>query len=216
MPFDYETGAECIQEINRELLRIGRDRCNHLRDETQLSAVILLLLRTTSLFRSMVRLLQAEELDAFDAVRRAFFEAWNLAFQFRLTAFCEDVTRWQAQENQAWSARLGDLERYARERGHRTPNLGRDYGMLSRLAHPTRDAAENSAALQISRYANNPQVHTIERAREHLENGLNGILYRIVWLTIDQHEDFIDIPVNEGHLRTAAQYAENYEDIARE
>jgi hypothetical protein len=73
-----------LKESEAELLRIGRTKCNYLRDPSQLSAVIFLLMRAASLFRSVLSILQSGQLDACDAVRRAYLETWLLAFEFRL------------------------------------------------------------------------------------------------------------------------------------
>jgi hypothetical protein len=70
-----------LREIEGELLRIGSTKCNKLRDESQLSAVIFLLIRGVSLFRSVLLLLSLSSLDACDAVRRAYLETWLLAFE---------------------------------------------------------------------------------------------------------------------------------------
>jgi hypothetical protein len=44
------------------------------------------------------------DLDAFDAVRRTFFESWHLAFQFRLENTRGEIGRWFALEPDSWSA----------------------------------------------------------------------------------------------------------------
>jgi hypothetical protein len=81
---NYDQIFGCLDELDRELLRIGAEQCDFLRRRNQHTAVVLLLLRSSSLLRSVVRLYRSVELDAFDAVRRAFFESWQLAFQFRM------------------------------------------------------------------------------------------------------------------------------------
>jgi hypothetical protein len=80
----YEVVAHCIQEAaESELLRTGTEHCGCLTKKDQLSAVVLLLLRSTSLFDSMIELLAMRRLDGYDAVRRAYLETWLLPFQFR-------------------------------------------------------------------------------------------------------------------------------------
>jgi hypothetical protein len=113
MAQDYEQIFKCLDEVEQELLRVGRDRCDFLRWENQLSAVILLLLRSASLFRAMTKLLHSVELDAFDAVKRAFLESWQLAFQFRLDNARGEVGIWLARTADSWSADIGRLEAYA-------------------------------------------------------------------------------------------------------
>jgi hypothetical protein len=133
-PPDYNQILGCLDELDRELFRVGADQCNFLRQQNQLTAVVLLLLRSSSLLRSVLRLYRSEDLDAFDAVRRSFFESWHLAFQFRLENVRGEIGRWFAGESDSWSADLGRLEEYARSRGLRAPGIGVLYGRLSGLA----------------------------------------------------------------------------------
>lgn len=213
MPNGYDVILRCTEELERELLRIGRERCDHLRQESQLSAVVFLLLRVISLFRSMVELLRNDSLDAFDAVRRAFLEGWLLAFQFRRRESADDAARWLARRPDSWNPRIGQLEEYARTRGHGAPNLGRDYGDLSELAHPTRSAAENSVALVTARLGVNIEAHHVEEAKLALERGLPGTLYRLAWLVLDEHEDLIPLYTDENNLRVTSQFANEYPHI---
>jgi len=212
-PMNYDLTLRCLDETERELLRVGEQRCGFLRQESQLTAVILLLLRCVSLFRSMVGEFRSERLDAFDAVRRAFLEGWNLAFQFRMTNAAGEAARWLARQPNSWSADIGRLEEYARGRGHGAPNLGRDYGELSGLALPTPDAAENSAALIVRRLGLDPNNQTILQSITALQEGIPGMLYRLIWLVVDDHEDFIPLGVDENNMPAAAQFAEEHPAI---
>jgi hypothetical protein len=93
---DYELILRCLNETEQELLRIDAERCEHLRQNNQLTAVLLLLSRCVSLFRSMVEEFRSERLDAFDAVRRAFLETWLLAMQLRMATAAGEAARWLA------------------------------------------------------------------------------------------------------------------------
>ncbi len=210
MPADYEMILRCIEEVDRELVRIAAERCDFLRQETQLSGVLLLLLRSTLLFRSMVELLRSRHLDAFNAVHRAFLESWLLAFQFRLKDSADEVGRWLARRPGSWSPRVRQLEEYARSRGHGAPNLGRDYGQLSELAHPTRNAAENSVALVTARLGVSDEEHMLVQEITALEESLPAMLYRIVWLVLDEHQDFIALHVDERNVPSAVQFVEQH------
>lgn len=212
MALDYEEIFDCLEEVERELLRVGGERCDFLQRKNQLSAVILLLLRSASLFRTMTKLLRSEELDAFDAVRRAFLESWHLAFQFRLSDARGQVGRWLAGTPQSWSADIGRLETYARQRGQDAPNLGQDYGGLSELAHPTRSATENSAALIVRRLGMSEleEAQTIESSIRDLELSLSAMLYRLLWLVLDEHSDLLALHVDSLKMSTCVRFAENY------
>ncbi len=127
---DYDQIIGCLDELDRELLRVGADRCNLLQQQSQLTAVVLLLLRSSSLLRSVVRLYRSGDLDAFDAVRRAFFESWQLTFQFRMENARGEIGRWFAARPDSWSADLQRLEEFARTRGLQVPGIGYIMGGL--------------------------------------------------------------------------------------
>ncbi len=211
MALDFPLLNRCLDETEQELLRVGRQRHEFLREESQLSAVILLLLRSLSLFRAMLELFQSRRLDAFDAVRRAYLESWFLAFQFRIQAQDGDTGRWLARRAGTWSADIGSLEDYARNRGHNAPDLGNDYGELSELAHPTRNAAENSVAVTLWRLGLNADGHTVEQAIANLDRLIPGMLYRLLWLVLDEHATFVPLQINERNMPTAMRLCEQFQ-----
>src|SRR5258708_6766668 len=96
----------------------------------------------------MLRLVEIRELqDGFQLVARGFEEAWNLAHDFRLSAHRGRAMDWFVGKDKSWTARIGAIVTFAIGRGLCAPTLGRDYGILSELSHPTRSAAENSTTL---------------------------------------------------------------------
>jgi hypothetical protein len=115
--------------------------------DTQLTATLLLLLRLSSLMRSLLSLYESADYDGFDAVLRAFEETWFLAHELSLTARHDKAMEWLAKKKDTWKAKLGILIEFAKGRGHSGPKMGADYNLLSELAHPTRTAAENSVTL---------------------------------------------------------------------
>jgi hypothetical protein len=202
---------QCLAEIEGELIRVGRTRHEFLREESQLSAVILLLLRCISLFRVMLRLLPDGDLDAFDAVRRAYLESWFLAFQFRIQVQEGDAGRWLARRSGSWQADIHRLEEYSRNRGNASPDLANDYGQLSELAHPTRDAAENSAAILLWRRGLNEDGHTVEEAITNLEGSIPAMLYRLLWLALDEDPSLIPLQLDERNTGTAVRFCGQFQ-----
>jgi hypothetical protein len=209
---DYEQIFNCLEEVEQELLRVGEERCDFLQAQNQLSVVILLLLRAASLFRSMAKLLRSEEFDAFDAVRRAFLESWHLAFQFRMENKKGEIGRWLARTPDSWRADIGRLEKYAKKRRQNAPNLGHDYGELSELAHPIRSATENSAALTIRRLGmtNLEETNTVEKWMPGLELSLLAMLYRLLWLVLDEGSDLLPLHVNGERMPLSMRFVEEY------
>jgi hypothetical protein len=211
MPLDIQRLNLCICEAERELIRVGRERHDFLQQRSQDAALILLLLRCCSLFRAMLSSLQRQELDAFDAVRRAYLETWHLAFQFRMPNLRGQAGRWLAEQPNSWSADIATLETYATSRGLGVPDLGSDYGELSELAHPTRSAAENSAALILWNQGINEYGQTVEDAISALEHGMAGMIYRLLWLILDEDPTLVPLQLDETKMPTALAFCAEFQ-----
>lgn len=211
MPLDIQRLTLCIFEVEQELIRVGREGHDFLQQRSQDAALILLLLRCCSLFRGMLSSLQRQELDAFDAVRRAYLETWHLAFLFRMPNLRGQAGRWLAGQPNSWSADIATLETYAKGRGLDAPDLGSDYGELSELAHPTRSAAENSAALILWRQGINEYGQTVEDAISALEHGMAGMIYRLLWLALDQDSTLVPLQLDDAKMPTALAFCREFQ-----
>lgn len=99
MEFQYKKFATLLDEADTELLRILATQCKGPSDYSQLSAVLFLLIRASSLLRSALLILEGGRLDAYDAVKRAYWESWALAFEFRLEGSQPKTARWHADKN---------------------------------------------------------------------------------------------------------------------
>jgi hypothetical protein len=215
MPIDVQRLILCLFETEQELIRIGRERHEFLQEQSQPAALILLLLRSCSLFRGMLTSFERQELDAFDAVRRAYLESWHLAFQFRMPAVGGQPGRWLEGQGNSWSADIRALERYARGRGLLAPDLGSDYGELSELAHPTRSAAENSAAVILWKRGINEYGETVEAAILGLERGMSAMLYRLLWLALDEDATLIPLQLDANRMPTAVAFCAEFQAALR-
>ena len=171
MGFDYKAYEGYLNEAQAELLRIGAVKCNRLRDETQLSATIYLLIRATSLFYSVLSTPANGRLDLFDVVRRSHLEAWLLAFEFRLEESQSKAARWHAEKNKFGSPNIKVIEHYVRSQGIiDKPLLGQDYGRMCTVIHPTRFASENSVAVVCSAH-DTVARHSLLNAKADYECG---------------------------------------------
>jgi hypothetical protein len=211
MPIDIQRLILCLFETEQELIRVGRERHEYLQQENQAAALILLLLRCCSLFRGMLSSFEKQELDAFDAVRRAYLETWHLAFQFRMPPVGGQPGRWLEGQGNSWSADIGALERYAKGRGVLAPDLGSDYGELSGLAHPTRSAAENSAAVILWKRGINEYGETVQAAIAGLERGMSAMLYRLLWLALDEDATLIPLQLDASRMPTAVAFCAEFQ-----
>lgn len=121
--------------------------------------------------------------------------------------------RWFVGKDKSWSARIGVLIDFAVGRGHREPTLGRDYGLLTELAHPTRSAAENSVTLCGVRMGIPGAEDQILAEQENCEKRITATLYRLLWLILDQDVKFIAIPLNQDNMPVSSEFVRNYEYI---
>ncbi len=121
--------------------------------------------------------------------------------------------KWFAAKDKSWSAWIGALIDFAVGRGHRDPTLGRDYGSLSELAHPTRPAAENSVTLCAVRMKIDGAEDAIVEESENCDRRITAALYRLLWLILDQDAKFITIPVNEERMPVSSEFVKKYKYV---
>jgi hypothetical protein len=212
---DSKHVIQCLDEVEHELFRCADDvECERFHKDSHLTAMLLLLLRTSSLLRSMLLSLQFTDLlDGFHLIARGFEETWNLAYDLRLSAHRDRAARWLARTNKSWSARIDDLLSFAIGRGYREPTLGPDYGLLSELAHPTRSAAENSVTLCGVRMGIDGAQAQIATEDVNCEKRIAAALYRLLWLILDQDPKFIQLPVQESNMPRSSQFVSEYQYV---
>lgn len=196
MALDHKQIDSCLNEIDRALFRVAdHNDCQRFNVDTQLTAVVLLLIRCSSLLRSLLTIFLSGGADAFQVVLRAFEESWYLGHYLRFAEHSGGAARWLAGENKSWSADLGTLMDFARERGLPDPSMGCDYGRLSEVAHPTKSAAMNSATLCGARLGIDAANAELVEERKNEEARFPDALYRLVWLMVDQDKKFIPLHV---------------------
>jgi hypothetical protein len=215
MPIDHNQVIQCLDEIEQELFRVAdSDGCQKFHKDSQLTAVLLLILRASSLLRSMSLIVQRRDLiDGFHLVARGFEETWNIAHDLRLREHSSRAVKWLAQQNDSWAAKLRIIVEFAAGRGHQNPTLARDYGLLSELSHPTRSAAENSVTLCGVRLEIPGAEDVVVNEQENCENRVTASLCRLLWLIMDEDARFIPIPINRQNMPVSVGFVEGYEHI---
>jgi len=171
------------------------------------TAVLTLLVRCSSLLRSLLQLFESGATDSFQVVLRAFEESWYLAFYFRFQDQHVNVAKWQADAGQ-WSPPIGELVEFAKARGVPEPTLGRDYGRLSEVAHPTKSAAFNSVTLCGARLKIPAAIAEMAEERKNEEDRFPDALYRLVWVILDGDKGFIPLHISEKDLPQCSKYIE--------
>lgn len=194
MALDGKQIVTCLEEIDRALFKVANhEDCHRFHQDSQLTAVLLLLVRCSSLLRSLANLFLSGDCDAFQVALRAFEESWYLAHYLRFVENAGRAARWLAGENDSWSADLGALMSFARERGLPNPSMGRDYGRLSEVAHPTKSAAMNSVTLCGARLGIDGADAELLEEMKNEEARFPDALYRVLWLMLDQDKKFISL-----------------------
>lgn len=211
MPLDYEQIRRCRDEVERELFRVAdHDDCKRFHKETQLTAVLLLLIRCASLLQSLLLLLESRSLDGFHPVLRAFEEDWNMAHELRLKAAQTKAAKWMAGAGDSYLASIPALNEFIRPRGQHEPPLGRDYGSLSELSHPTRLAAMNSVGVALLRLGSDGAEVHFRAAEENDALRVPYALHRLIWLILDQDPRFIPIPAEAKNVPLSLKFFEAY------
>jgi hypothetical protein len=207
MAFDHKQIHSCLNEIDHALFKVAdHEDCQRFNKDTHLAAVLLLLIRCSSLLRSLLTIFPSGEADAFQVVLRAFEESWYLAHYLRFAENSGRAARWLAGENNSWSADLGALMDFARQRGLPNPSMGRDYGRLSEVAHPTKSAAMNSFTLCGARLGIEGADAELVEERQNEEARFPDALYRLVWLMVDQDKKFIPLHMKATDVRLCWEF----------
>lgn len=198
MTVDYKEFIACLNEVDGVLFRVADHAdCQRFHKDSQLSAVVMLSLRCSSLLRSLVTLFQSGATDGFQVVLRAFEEGWYLGFYLRLAENNVKAAKWLAEQSGTWSVPLGELIAFAKERGAPEPSIGKDYGRLSEVSHPTKSAAMNSVTRCGERLGIEGASAELEEERKNEEARFPDALYRLLWLILDEDKEFIPVHVKQ-------------------
>jgi hypothetical protein len=189
----------CLDELEQEYLRVGIDHCKGFEDHSQLSAFLMVGIRSICLLRGMLRLCNPQFLDSYDSVRRSFIESWQLQFEFRLQDSTAKAQKWLEQQPE-WQANRKKLETVIKKLYGEQAGFTREWAGLSEMAHPTHEATVNSVAIASSVLGVNPQPQRLEEEFQKVAKDYVGMVNRVIWVTLQKCDDFIDTPVEEGQF----------------
>ncbi len=210
-PLDKERAFSCLHELEAEYLRVGTEKCRNLGDRTQLSAFLRLGIRSCSLLGTMLQhLLLPDALDAYDPVRRAFFESWELQFDFSFANSATKAQKWFRGDGDAWKADTQKLDRYIKGRVSRAPRFGREYGGLTELTHPTFKAATNSTSIVAMRRGLSANQAPLNQSLEDLLGDFAELLYRLIWLALLQDPQLPNTHIRQTNLKCCMSFCEEY------
>ena len=200
MNFDNDRAASCLAELELMYLRVGAAHCDQLQDKSQLSSFLLLGLRSQSLLRGMLTVLAETTLDAYDPVRRAFFEAWLLQFDFRFKNSKTASAKWFRGDKHSWKADRKKLEHFFRSRSQPSPRFGLDYGSLSSISHPTFVAASNSCAIVGMKHKVNLEQSSAEGVISTYGAEFMGFVVQELWVSAEPDDALIDTYIQVKEL----------------
>ena len=211
MSFDYKLFRGFIDESQAELLKIMAAKCNDPSDHSQLAAVLFLLIRASSLLRASLLILESGHLDAYDAVRRAYWEAHALAFEFRLATSLSKVATWHKHKNANGIPKIARIESYMKADGITDAFLDEVYRGLSAVVHATKFAAENSAVMVVAPTGGDTIARrSLIAARDAFEKEQPDVMYRFLWLLIEERKGLIEINCDMTALPNACSFAFDY------
>jgi hypothetical protein len=91
--------------------------------------------------------------------------------------------------------------------------MGRDYGRLSEVAHPTKSAAMNSVTLCGARLGIGGADAELVEEHKNEEARFPDALYRLLWLMVDQDKKFIPLHVNPKNVPLSWKFCDGDERL---
>lgn len=210
----FDDVGPCLDELEFEYLTIGIEQCKGLEDRSQLSAFLILGIRSICLLRSMLRLAGPQFLDAYDTVRRSFVESWQLQFEFKLRDSATKAQKWFQGLPDTWNADKAKLEALIRQLQGGDAGFGREWGELSAMSHPTFEAARNSVAVASTLAGVNPHPEHLEEEFNKLAGDFAGMLNREIWLSIETSAEFIETPLTPEQFPTCIKLHKRFLESA--
>ncbi len=193
----FEGIGPCLDELEYEYLKIGVENCEGLEDHSQLSAFLMVGIRSISLLRGMLQLAHPEFLDAYDSVRRSFVESWQLQFELKLRDSATKAQKWLEAQPDTWKVDRATLEASIAKLQGGHAGFAREWGELSEMSHPTLQAVVNSVSIASTIAGVNPRPHLLEESFKKLARDYVGMVNRVIWLTVQHCAEFIDTPLKE-------------------
>jgi len=210
--YDYDKFQSYLFELESALSLASLKKCRGLEEDTPISAAIYALLRATSLFRASLSLVESRLMDAGDVVRRAYWEAWMLGYEFRIESASSHAARWHVEKRKHGEPKIGVVKTFERSHGITTSTYGADYGGLSEVAHPTKSAAENSLVTVTAIHGNPDNKVRIEQARETIASGdAPSMMYLLIWTITAEWPGMISLGIKPEDIPRAAAFYSEYE-----
>lgn len=197
-----------LKELASEFVRRG-DECLNAGKNSQLTACMLLALRSASLLCGMGLLLKSATRDSCDVLARSLLESTDLLMHFR---FDDEGTRtkigyWFAgKSDSAWKADHHKCEDFMRRLGEGETGLATRWSAMTALSHPTVYAAQNSAKNVAGWVTGLAKTESVTDTMEpKIADYLTSISKLIVIATFDL-PGWVPLGFDLGRIPTAEQF----------
>jgi len=206
MQFTFEDAEvkNCLDELGKEYLRVGAEKCQNLKDGSHLSAFLLLGVRSISLCYGLPLLWNGFCLDSYDVARRGFLEACYLMYEFRLKDSFGKTQRWLKGKGGTWKANIKRWEKLVLTDGPSV--LGPEYGGFSELTHPTAQAAQNSGGVLTYHLKVHGAEDEFKERAKVLRADIANTFFRLAWITFVQRQEFLEVPFDLNRLKLTAVF----------
>jgi hypothetical protein len=212
---DTHNALTILNEIEAEYVRLGTTLCNNLKNENQLAAVILLGLRSTSLLKSYLLLIQPTmALAGCDAVARAFLEASSLQFEFRFLDSKKKIEKWFTGKGDGWKSDKGRLNSFFQ--AQIGSGFGREYERFSASTHPIVSACRNSVAIVTSARGINANSQQLQQAVEMHSRNFANLLDREIVITLVNDLQLIEMPIEWSNLPLCVAFRSAFIEFLKE
>lgn len=208
--YDYEKFQSYLFELESALSAIGIRDCEDLQVKTQLSAAIYCLLRATSLFRATLWLLRGGLMDASDVMRRAYWEAWMLGYEFRIESAAQHATAWHKEKHKHGIPDIARVKSYEQSRAITTSTYGAAYGGLSEVSHSTKSAAENSV-VTVSAVHGDMSRRIDQAQRTISEADGPQMMYLLIWTICSEWPGMINLGISAKDIPNSTAFYDLYD-----
>lgn len=199
-----------LYELESALSFVGIRDCADMKDDSQLSAVIFAFLRAASLFRATLLLLDSGLMDAGDVMRRAYWEAWMLGYEFRIKSAARHSALWHREKNKHGLPVIKRVTSFEKVHGVTALAYGASYSGLSEVSHPTKSAAENSiVTVNIIHGGDQSQARAVHETIT--EQDLPSMLYMLIWTVVVEATDLISTGVKLEAIPMCAAFFNQYQ-----
>lgn len=197
-----------LDELEAEYLRLGSAVCNHLQDETPLSAFIMLGLQCTSLLKLVPFLIEPSvALVACGVVERAFLEACQLQSEFRFFDSKKKIADWFKNKGESWKSDKSKLNAFMQ--AQKGTGFGREYGDFSAVAHPTVLACRHAVAIVTGAIGLHRNPQQLPDAVEMRLRNYENLVFRELWNAFYKGPQLMEIPIERANLLMCIKFLQD-------